>query len=250
MNLKRKRSKEEKKIRNRHIRLLFETVAIIVVFAAWVLQWGLTEKMNHATDDFKRLIKETNNVHVQISRGISIKNEAAMTRALLNNDSLPDNINAKSVYTWQSPEVRYCWLKEFNNDCDEIVHMIEIVLNTEEQYNLKPNPYCNSIEKELDSVRKNAQSDFEINRDFADIPTPDPNKIPPEKAFGYSSQVSHILYKMEEPINYTIDALNKKKRLNSYIYRVVFGVSSILLILSKIVDWFYEFKKPLGSKKI
>lgn len=241
--MKRKRSKRKGKLRNSHIRLLLETIAIIVAFVAWFLQWGLSEKMNHATEDFKRLIKEANNVHTQISRDISIKNEAAMTRALLNNDSLPDDISAKSLYTWQSPEVRYCWLKEFNNDCDEIVHIVEIVLNTEEQYNLKSNPYSISIEKELDRFRKNVQSDFEINRAFADIPIPDPNKIPPEKAFRYSSQVSDILYKMEEPINYTIDALNKKKSLNSNIYRVVFGISFISLILSKIIDWLYALKE-------
>ena len=84
-----------------------ETVGLGFVLIAWILQWGLREKMNHATDNFKQLIKEANKVHTQISRGISTKNEAAITRALLNNESPPNDINAKSIYTWQSSEVRY-----------------------------------------------------------------------------------------------------------------------------------------------
>jgi hypothetical protein len=222
---------------------LIEAVGLGIVLIAWILQWGLTEKMDHATDNFKQLIKEINNVHTQISRGISTKNEAAITRALLNDDSLSDDMNAKSIYTWQSPQVRYYWLREFNNDIDEITHMIEITLNTEKEYNLESNPYCNRIKKDLDSFRKKVQSNFEINHAFANTPIPDPNKIPPEKAFEYSSQISRFLHKMEEPINYTIDALINKKKHNSCIYRVAFGFGSILLILSKIIEWLYSIKK-------
>lgn len=229
---------------------LIEAAGLGIVLIAWALQWGLTEKMGNATDKFKQLIKEVNNVHTQISRGISTKNEAAITRALLNNDSLPDDMYAKSIYTWQSPEVRCYWLREFNNDIDEITHMIEIILNTEKKYNLESNPYCNQIKKDLDSFRKKVQSNFEINHAFANISIPDPNKIPPEKAFEYSSQISGILHKMEEPINYTIDALISKKRHNSCIYRVAFVFGSILLILSKIIEWLYDIKEPLKSKKI
>lgn len=224
----------------KHIKLI-EAIGLGFALVAWILQWGLKEKMDHATDNFKQLIKEINNVHTQISRGISTKNEAAITRALLNYN-LSDDMNTKSIYAWQSPEVRYYWLKEFNNDTDEITHMIETVLNTEKEYNLKSNPYCNQIKEDLDSFKKKVQNNFEINPAFANIPIPDPNKIPPEKAFEYSSQISDILYKMEEPINYTIDALISKKRHNSYIYRIIFGFGSILLISSKIIEWLYDLK--------
>lgn len=226
----------------RHIKLI-EAIGLVFALGAWALQWGLTEKMNHAADTFKQLIKEVNNVHIQISRGISTKNEAAITRSLQNNDSLPDDMNAQSIYAWQSPEVRYCWLKEFNNDSDEILHMIEIIFNTEDQYNLKTNPYCGPIKKELNGLRKEVQSNFEIDRAFSNIPIPDPNKIPPEKAFEYSSQISSILHKTEEPINYTIDALIGKKRHHSFIYRMVFGFGSLLLISSKIIEWVYDLRK-------
>ena len=111
----------------KHIKLI-EAIGLGIVLIAWVLQWGLAEKMDHATDNFKQLIKEVNNVHAQISRGISTKNQAAITRALLSDDSLPDDMSVKSIYTWQLPEVRHYWLKEFNNDIYEINHMMKIVL--------------------------------------------------------------------------------------------------------------------------
>ena len=210
-----------------------ELLGLVLVFSAALLEWNQVASWNREKSDLERLVNSsmTNSKFKHVIQSLRMEN--AFTRAVgkfnYESKSHTNPLAQLRKDQWKSPEVRALWKKQARLYLDTINENVSLLRELYKKYDSKEPKSITVIEdniKPIDLLVNTDSFNMETIPDITETQAIEYNKILLSCTSDATKEFEQILNLQEEQYSWW-----------STIYQFVFLLGSLLIVLSKFVDW-------------
>jgi hypothetical protein len=219
---------------------------MICILSAWTLEWRSVREWADADSKLRASINSLQDAWSFANVSAVIQLEAAVTRSIQNRDTNPEGPLGNYALAWESPEVRHKWALRTANTIGLVNSLLSILQETGQQYNLALNERLNSLSSEFHTIQKELSTKYSADSLARGIPVPDPILLRGRDAGTIDGRLSKLHQELLPALNTTVSELRDRASQRSLIYRLVFILGSILLVVGKFTDWRRE-RGPLKT---
>lgn len=231
---------------------LFESIAMLLILLSWGLEWNGIKNLEQKTNSLHASLESIQEVYISSDISSTIKLEAAVTRYIT---KIPtDNVirflgdYAKS---WQSPDVRHEWFKRFSNEMNTIQARLTVLKSINKSHSPKLKNVILDIEAKIVDIQKELFNKLDIQAlDGKVFFKPEISQMSGREAGMLDEKLKPINSELLRLINITIKNMHDKQIVYSEIFRLLFIIGSIMLILTKLFDWIISFKKDSSNSQM
>ena len=217
-----------------------EAISMFFILVSWGLDWGGSKKWEQYTQTLHNSLSSIQSAYLASDILNTIKIEAAVTR--FTNKKSPDTVIrflGDYADSWKSPDVRYVWFQRFSNELSTINSRLIILKSFNEKQALHIDQDIQMVESNILDIQTELFSKLNINSlDGKIFLKPDFDLMTGREAGVIDGKLSPINKKLLELINKSVTDLTVRKSAYSNMYRFIFIVGSILLIIVKLIDWY------------
>jgi len=235
----------------KHIKL-FEAIGLALLLLSWALDWNNFKKYDEGLSQFTYTHKAIQEAYARTYNSSEGKLNNAITRAIIifNSPKMRLN-NYKDTFndSWKYHDVRKYWTELYVNQLIKFQQNIKTYKNMNTRFSLELEVDIESLIKKIEPLEKqlhNATGTHNRSHNVFIISDASKSEIVPQFD-KYLQVMDDDCLAIDKKI---FSRLNDNKRKWSIIYKIMYGMGALLMILPKIMEWRGTFKMAsLGSDR-
>lgn len=227
----------------KHLKLI-EAVGLLLAFTAWTLDWSAVQTWNSDISNLRASIDSIQFAYATNDNSRVVQLEAAVTRATQSNSGVTTDALSNYTAAWKSAEVRSKWLSRALNDLMLVENLSRTLKTADKELIHKYTRLkVRDIETKLSEIKSRLAAS--LPPDLTNVPSPD--LLRGRDAGAIDSDVRELHAELGGVINEALTVLNRTKGSREQVYRFIFALGALLIVVAKLIEWWVDLTEKPSS---